>query len=408
MDERGYRIACGCYTFIRKALGRVTTPVATEENFTKCTTLDLKLGVGANDCEDSWMKFIEHSIIPDGSENSGLHYAGFISEDIHQWCLPSWIWTNAATVSIFCTLGNESNIAEAKRLGDILISKQQECGGWIVRNDYEADGAHPILAPNDSAYIANNAMLSLYNATKDDKYLISARRCADWIMATARDNGMVYLGQEMKTGQWKKRSNIVDTGFTAGLFANLFEATGEEEYKDYLLRFLDAYIKLFYIPSKKGFATSIMDDKQMGGMFGRGQAWALEGLIPAYRVLMTEKLKTIIAGVIDLLIAKQHKKGGWAYNLTREFLGEDCKAIPVIAKNMMDWNEICPEKRIIESAQKALNWCRDQTATVSEAEGGIFSFCMEGAIVHHLNTSTAFVYASAYAIELSRQLKAIE
>ena len=44
----------------------------------------------------------------------------------------------------------------------------------------------------------------------------------------------------------------------------------------------------------------------------------------------------------------------------------------------------------------------------SEAEGGIFSYCMEGAVVHHLYTSTAFVYSSAYAIEMLRMAKNME
>ena len=135
-------------------------------------------------------------------------------------------------------------------------------------------------------------------------------------------------------------------------------------------------------------------------MFGRGQAWALEGLIPAYHILQDNGLKAIIDDLVLELVKRQHKNGGWAYNLTREFLGEDPKAVSVIAKDLMDWYAVSPRPEIKRAAEKALQWCCNNTVKEGESKGGIFSFCMEGAIVQFLNTSTAFVYASAYAIEL--------
>ena len=59
------------------------------------------------------------------------------------------------------------------------------------------------------------------------------------------------------------------------------------------------------------------------------------------------------------------------------------------------------QKRIEEAVSKALNWCLANTVNdETNACGGIFAYCMEGAIVHHLYTSTAFVYSNAYAIEM--------
>ena len=71
----------------------------------------------------------------------------------------------------------------------------------------------------------------------------------------------------------------------------------------------------------------------------------------------------------------------------------------------MEWYAILNDARIKESALKALDWCRKHTNIEGEAKGGIFSFCLEGAVVHDLYTSCAFVYASAYAIELNHMLK---
>ena len=342
------------------------------------------------------------SLIPNGQEHEGTLYAGYIGET-QEWCLPSWIWTNAATVRMYCTT---NKVEDAKALADKLAAQQQDCGGWIVRNDYDKQGAIPMLAPNDSAYMANNAFVELYLATKETKYLDIARKCADWIIETARPDGIVYTGYNMRDEKWDKSCVIVDTGFTGGLFSRLYEITYEEKYLNFLKRFADRYIELFYIPSAHGFCTSIdKNNHHQGGMFGRGQAWALEGLIPAYKVLKDNKIKMVIDATIDNLIKVQCKNGGWAYNLTKPLMGEDCKAVSVIAKDMMEWYAFTKDMRIRRSAERALDWCCKHTAIEGEAKGGIFSFCMEGAIVQNLYTSCAFVYASAYAIELEQMLK---
>lgn len=348
-----------------------------------------------------WMNFVDSSKINYG-DFVGTHYAGYIAES-KEWCHPSWIWTNATVVRLYCENGE---VEKAIELGKRLADYQLDCGGWIVRNDYDAKGAIPMLAPNDSAYVANNAFISLYNVTKELRYFNIARHCADWIIETARPDGLVYTGYNMRDKKWAKNNIIVDIGFTGGLFSKLVDLTGDEKYRYFLERFVMRYIELFYISEKNGFCTSIgSNDHRQGGMFARGQAWALEGLIPAYHILKSDFIKEIIEATIGNLIKQQCKNGGWPYNLTRKLMGEDCKAVSVIAKDMMDWYAVTKNERIKESADKALEWCRKHTAIEGEAKGGIFSYCVEGAIVKDIYTSCAFVYASAYAIELEKQLK---
>ncbi len=363
---------------------------------------ETQLGIRTENAEDLWLSFINHSIIPTGYRNAGLHYAGFIL-DYEEWCLPSWIWTNAAIVRLYCAIGQ---IEKAKTLADILIHNQQKCGGWIVRNDYDKQGAIPVIAPNDSAYIANNACLEVYLATKEKNYLCVAEKTAEWIMNTAREDGMVYVGYNTRENCWQKNHNIVDVGFTAGLFARLYRTTKKEVYKEYLKKFTDKYIELFYNPSFKGFATSLdANDQQRGGMFGRGQAWALEGIIPAYEVLGDENLKQVINSTVTTLLRLQDKTGGWAYNLSRPLMGIDCKATPLIALSLIKWST---EKEVIVAVKRALKWTECHTSKSGNSAGGVYSYTIEGAIVHHMYTWTAFVYASAYAIELKRKVENLD
>lgn len=93
---------------------------------------------------------------------------------------------------------------KARIIVDKIIELQQDCGGWIVRNDYDSEGAVPVLAPNDSAYTANNACLEFYLSTGEQKYLDATVKCAEWIINTAREDGMVYVGYDTKRKHWQK------------------------------------------------------------------------------------------------------------------------------------------------------------------------------------------------------------
>lgn len=393
-----YKVYCLAHKAAKKLLKRYNG----SNDYPLVSDCRVRLGVATEDCTLLWRRFIYNAAILSIESNAGSLYAGYIME-AKRWCLPSWIWTSAASARVLVNK-NKTNL-----IGNVisyLIDCQTNRGGWIVRNDFDSQGAIPMLAPNDSAYIANNAFLTLYKRTKDEKYLNIVRKCADWIIETARPDGMVYTGYNMRDEKWDKNCVIVDVGFTGGLFARLAEYTREDRYLIFLKKFIERYIELFYIPEKQGFCTSInKDNKQQGGLFARGQAWALEGLIPAYKVLKYERIKQVIDKTVDNLLREQLRNGGWPYNLTRPLMGEDCKAVSVIAKDMMEWYKITKDERIKVSAQKALEWCCKHTAIEGEATGGIFSFCMEGAIVHNHYSSCAFVYASAYAIELSEMLK---
>lgn len=378
------------------------------ESFKRRNNKKFKFGLKESNAEKAWYEFINASFIERKYRNSNLSMAAYILE-CESWCLPSWIWTNAAIVRLYCKIGE---IEKAKNLLNTLINLQDGSGGWIVRNDYSHFGSIPMLAPNDSAYIANNACLTLYSVTKESKYLDVAVRCADWIIDTARDDGMVLLGFDTKKKVWKTENNIVDVGFTAGLFANLYKYTNNKRYLDFLYKFVNAYINLFFIKEKKGFATSLdRFDNRIGGMFARGQAWALEGLIPAYRVLRDKKLYHIIDSTVDMLVHYQTKDGAWHYNLTKPLMGLDCKGVSVIALNILEWITLNEEtKERMESCEKALQWCLKHTCSSRESVcyGGIFSYTTEGAIVHNMYTNTAMVYASVYAIELKRMLEGLK
>jgi len=366
-------------------------------------TLKKEIFFDGNNALDAWLYMLENSFIPDGWRNTGFCHTGYILEE-SKWCLSSWIWTSSASARCLTKLGK---INKAKKIADAYIREQLSDGGWVVRYDYTNERVVPVVAPNDSAYIANNALLEVYLLTLDIKYLETAENAAKWIISTARPNGLVYLGYDYTNENWLTDVNIVDIGFTAGLFAKLYEITNKKDYLIFLEKFIAAYIDNFYNPDVGAFATSINKNrKQQGGFFGRGQAWALEGLIPAYKIIQSNELKEVIDRVINYIVKKQFKNGAWPYNFSKPLMGADCKGTSVIAKSLLDWYKINnSNEKILYSVLKAMDWCKKNTCLNGEAIGGIFSKNVEGAVVHHLYSSTAFVYSTAYAIEVLSEIE---
>lgn len=349
--------------------------------------------------EEAWKGLINRSIVTPGWRNSDLHLVCFDKRS-GQWCLSDWIWTSAAVARYLASVGD---VAGLVRVANAFLHEQLPEGPWVVRFDYTGGRVVPTVAPNDSCYMAVNALLPAWRATGDERYLDAARRCADWVVETAAPTGLVRLGYDRLARRWVTDRNIVDTGFTAALFSALWEGTGESRYRDFLARFAAAYIGAFYDGGAGLFATGLAgegaDAHQVGGHFARGQAWALEGLIPAFRVLGDVTIREVIERVVGRLVDLQGVDGGWAYNLSRPLMGQDCKGTPVIARALAQWAALEGDVRAARAAARALGWCGVHTDLSGPCAGGIFSFCLEGAVTHYLYSSSAFVYASSYALE---------
>ena len=353
---------------------------------------------------EKWFDSIEQAKVEKGWVNSGFYLNAYIKED-RQWCLSNWIWVAAAVARALCLLKCGD---EARDIADAFLREQRSDGSWIVRFDCLRNFQR-IAAANDSAYISRNALLTVYDNTKDEKYLDAAKKCAKWIMDTSDPDGLAGFGYDVDRGSWIKNTNIVDVGYSADLFAELYRVTGIDEYKQYLENFIDVYINVFYDRDAHLFYTHCKGDWQnrkcAGGYFSRGHAWAMEGLIPAYQVLKDPKIFNIMEDVTDKLCDCQAKNGGWDCNFQkkRALMGQDCKGVAAIAKSMLVWANYSHHKeRIIDCAKKAYDWCVEHT---DPDTGAIVSFTTNGAISHTPNRSVGILYANAYALESEEMLR---
>lgn len=358
-----------------------------------------------HDSVDAWETLIESSIVPTGWKNSNLHNTAYSLKD-KQLKLSSWIWTSAAICRYYYSKNDLENVI---RICNAFLQRQLPSGGWIVRTDIIKGNPTEILAPNDSAYIAANALVNGYRLTSDIKYLQAAENCANWIIKTCKNDGMVYIGFDITNNSWLKEVNIVDTGFTAVLFVELYKLTSNKVYYDFVIQFAESYLNYFYDP-KIGYMYSSTDSNNVGfgGYFTRGQAWALEGLISIFSITKNIRYYNIIETIIDQLSKSQLKDGSWPYNLSRPFYGIDNKAVSVIANSILTWTTLTKNMKYLNCAIKAHNWCKKSTVLKLNGFGYIIDYSLEGAISYDLYSKVGMTYSTSYALEneiLIKELK---
>lgn len=349
-------------------------------------------------------RFIESAKISKQWKYGGLYHAGFCLEK-KQYILPSWIWINGKIISY---LFNTAQTKKAIKLADHLLKLQLKSGGWLVRYDYGKldNDVSPIIAPNDSAYCSNHGLLSAFKFSGEKKYLSASEKCASWIMSEGHTNNLIMYGYDPINNKWNKSLNIIDIGFSADLFCSLYSITGDNKYISFAKKFLFKFISTFYRGNGIFYTSIINDNTRSKGIFSRGLAWALEGMIPYYELTRDPYIGEIIDSTVNFLLKKQHRLGGWLYNLRSGpvgyFSGFDNKGIPVIANSLYRWKKSKPERSVqIDNAVKAsIFWCFKHVRHHKLGVGGIFSNNLEGGVVHSPNTEVAFVYSNCYLYDL--------
>jgi len=358
-------------------------------------------------------------------KSSRFHGTFFAAYDLdnRSFRLNSWVWCSAIVVKAllgeYKLTGDDKHLQLAKETVKAMLRFQRqegdEAGGIMVRWDVWPDspiGIVPWLAPNDSAIIGSYALLPLYQATGDTKYLNAAVKIGEWILRRGMtEGGQLYVGYREDLGVWDKSWLYVDAGFTGTLFEELFWITGEARWKEALRLFIDDFIQRFGCEEGCFYRTWYAAREMDRGIFARGQGWALDGLISAYRVLKEREYLQKIMACADYLVEHQNANGSWNYMLNIEDSGECNKGTPVIAYHLLRLSELIPEAtKYISSAKKALEWCEEHQYRGPDqfAVGGIHARNAEGCIVAFPNTDTIFTYGVAYYLLALNKLAEIE
>ena len=120
--------------------------------------------------------------------------------------------------------GEDSFHQRVIRMADWEVSIQNPNGGW--EGFYEGDG-QPTVVFNTGQVL--RGLIRTYKETRDEKYLKSAIRGADWIVQNQDPDG------SWTTSNFKKMKRVYDTYVSAPL-ASLYAITGDSDYKNAALR----------------------------------------------------------------------------------------------------------------------------------------------------------------------------
>lgn len=116
-----YKAYCLAHKTAKKLLKRYNTG----NDYPRVLDWRTRLGVATEDSTLLWRRFIYNSAIPSNHSNIGSLYAGYIME-AKRWCLPSWIWTSAASIRVFV---NEDKTNLIRDSISHLIDYQTNRGG---------------------------------------------------------------------------------------------------------------------------------------------------------------------------------------------------------------------------------------------------------------------------------------
>lgn len=363
--------------------------------------------------EAASVSFLRSAISAPGTRFRGTA-PGCYDLDNQCYRLWSWIWTNGAVIAGLlepAASGQPHDLGLATALGERLLSFQiregTHAGAFPVRWDLDVgteDGIADWLAPNDSAFLASNGLVRLYDLTGRSDFRDAALATARWVVEEGmEDDGRLRLGFRRDAGEWVRDWLYVDAGFTASLLRDAFRLTGETRWVVALNAFLSWYVERLFDRRRGAFVVSVVDDcrRPVRRLFARGQGWGLDGLLAGWEATGENAYLEIGRRVGDTLLRYQSRSGAWPYDLRRPWTGACNKGTPILAYHLLRLGSALEEPRYLDGAERALDWCcgaqvRPGPRAPRAAWGGIAGSNEEGAISGVRWVRTVFPYASAY------------
>lgn len=141
---------------------------------------------------------------------------------------------------------NQDYLEKAKLVGDWLVSVQDETGAFDTafymegQTKQKSDAFHTF-----DCGMVFNGLANLYSVTKEEKYLLSARKAADWVINTQKPDDSIPAkiskmdASVMDTEEtWSTLSGAYHAKLAIGLL-NIFDLTKIEMYKDSAIALCD-------------------------------------------------------------------------------------------------------------------------------------------------------------------------
>jgi len=219
------------------------------------------------------------------------------------------------------------------------------------------------INPADALFLAGWGWMPLFQATGDSVFLRSTYVMVESTEKLIRDFDLVPMDYVVEgEGEWKDFT-LNEHGFGMEGLAELYAATHDSRVRD----IGHAYIE--QVLDKLGREDGLWErryNRKTGEVLGRdhldvvkGQGWAMEGLLAAYRLMPEERYIDLAKKMADHLVDSQHPEGYWPFRYTRTVEEEG-----IAEKGTALWSyllyrlyDATKEERYLVSARKALHWC---------------------------------------------------
>lgn len=343
---------------------------------------------------------------------------------------PYWTWGGSHLVKMVLDameipelkhrLDSTSLINSLKNTGNLYLKYQVKEENHPARGSFlviwTSRGSLPFgykkwIGTSDSGILLRWALLPLFKATGDSAYLKSA---TFWIQENERllrEHAVVphkYLYDEDQFSP-----DILDeTGWDTEGHAALYELTGIDAYRQIGKKYMDHRMENFgredglwqrnyNIETGKVSETEFMT---------RGLGWAMEGLLAMNRMYPNSKYLEYAKKMADHLIRWQLPSGAWSYifNQAPEKFGITEKGTALWSLLFYQLYEATGNKKYLDVARKALNWCLDNqyTGPDPQAYGGIFGRTSASAVGyrHYYDISCAYT-TGFFGLAVMEELK---
>ena len=361
---------------------------------------------------------------PERSSFAGSCYAIYdYTNRCHR--MPCWLWSDAPVVYALlrlwenvgsCDSGGALRYKElACSIGEVMLSHQitdpadEVCGALTSRYRYygKTDRSfHRLMGLNDTSYSVKWALLPLYEATGDLRYLEAARMALDWVQKNSRALDFLPSHYYYENRVWEERA-FVDTGFCAEGFEQYMRIAGDRDYRKTMDFIMKRFIRQFKLDSgyygQNFYPGSGVDDR----LFTRGHAWVLEGLLACCRSLEDSLYRKEAEELCEKLAGVQNEDGSWNYLLgynrpDRRIMdgsGICEKATAILAYLFLEYDRLFCDERIKMAGLRALAWCEANMETEpGPGFGGIAAESLSSGITGLPFLKVATGYANAYYV----------